>query len=41
MGWWVNDICRDCRLQLYVIMGISAVVVCAIAAAAIVSVAGT
>ena len=41
MGWWVNDICRDCRLQLYVIMGISAILVCAIVVAAIAAVVGT
>jgi hypothetical protein len=41
MGWWVDDVCRDCRLQLYVMIGISAIVVCAIAVAAIVAVVGT
>jgi len=37
LGWWVEDnICRDCTLQVYLMMGIVAIVGCAIAAAAIV-----
>ena len=37
LGWWVDDdICRNCTLQVYVMMRIVAIVGCAIAATAIV-----
>ena len=39
-GWWVDDFCRDCSLQVYVMMGIVTMLACGIAVAVIVSALG-